>query len=174
MSNKDSSNSHSVHFTSGSQTWNTPLDLFNDLNAIWKFTLDAACIPSSALCTKYFTPEDDGLVQDWGQEIVWCNPPYDDIKSWCDKAVQAYKNGATVMMLIPSRTDTKAFQDHAGKYCDCVCFIKGRLKFQDPTKRDNKSVNSAPFPSCLLVLDHNLTIDKIKFLETLGLVFKRC
>lgn len=168
-----SDKSHGVHFSSASQTWNTPKELFKGLNEEWKFTLDAACIPSSALCDQYFTPEDDGLARHWGTHTVWCNPPYDDIKSWCDKAVQAYKDGATVMMLIPSRTDTKAFQEFAGKYCTCVCFIKGRLKFEDPTKRD-KSANTAPFPSCLLVLDNNLTDSKIEHLKTLGLVFKRC
>lgn len=68
MSKKDSTqkkNKHKVHFSSESQTWNTPRPLFYELNELWNFTLDTACIPSSALCDKYFTPDDDSLIQDW-------------------------------------------------------------------------------------------------------------
>lgn len=173
MSKKDNTqkNKLSVHFSSESDTWNTPKWLFDELNEIWKFTLDAACLPTSALCDKYFTPEDNSLVQDWGNEICFLNPPYSDLKPWLNKSVDAYNNGATVVILVPSRTDTQAFQNYAAKYCDCICFIKGRLKFQDPINREESKAN-APFPSCIIVLDKNLTQDKIDYLKTLGLVMK--
>lgn len=163
---------HAIHYSSESQTWNSPKWLFDDLNKLWNFTLDAACIPSSALCTKYFTPDDNSLIQDWGTEIVWLNPPYDDLKTWLSKATDAYNKGASVVLLVPSRTDTQAFQNYAAKMCSCVCFIKGRLKFADPTKREGEQKNSAPFPSCIIVLDRNLTQEKIDYLKTLGLVMK--
>lgn len=107
-----------------------------------------------------------------GTEVCWCNPPYDDLKSWLSKATHAYHQGATVVMLVPSRTDTQAFQDYAAKHCDCICFIKGRLKFEDPTKRADEKPNTAPFPSCIIVLDRNLTKEKIDYLKTLGLVMR--
>lgn len=162
----------SIHYSSESQTWNTPRKLFRDIDAHWKFTLDAACLPNSALCKKYYTPEDNSLIQDWGTEIVWLNPPYDDLKTWLTKAVDAYKKGATVVILVPSRTDTQAFQLYAAKECSCVCFIKGRLKFFDPDRDITKKENPAPFPSCIIVLDDNLTDAKIQYLKTLGLVMK--
>ncbi|EPQ9499930.1 methylase [Salmonella phage SE_PL] len=161
-----------VHYSSKSQTWNTPRDFFKPLNDIWKFTLDVACLPDSALCSKYFTPEDNSLIQDWGTEICWLNPPYNDLKTWLAKAVDAYNKGATVVILVPSRTDTIAFQSYAAKDCSCICFIKGRLKFFDPNKNENEKQDPAPFPSCLIVLDDNLTDEKIQHLKTLGLVMK--
>lgn len=163
---------HGVHFSSKSQTWNTPRDLFKDIDAEWHFTLDVACLEDSALCDKYFTPDDNSLIQDWGTEICWLNPPYNDLKTWLSKAVDAYNKGATVVLLVPSRTDTVAFQTYAAKVCDCICFIKGRLKFFDPNKNENEKQDSAPFPSCLIVLDKNLTPSKIQYLKTLGLVMK--
>ncbi|WEM33137.1 DNA modification methyltransferase [Escherichia phage EJP2] len=161
-----------IHFSSKAQTWNTPRDLWNKINAVWKFTLDAACLENSALCEKYFTPEDDSLEQDWGDNIVWLNPPYNDLKTWLSKAVQEYKKGSTVVILVPSRTDTKAFQDYASKECSCICFIKGRLKFFDPARPPDARADPAPFPSCLIVLDDDLTQEKIDFLKTLGQVMK--
>ena len=167
-------NKHSVHFSSKSQTWNTPLEIFNPLNDLWGFTLDVACLPDSALCSKYFTPEDDGLEQDWGNEICWMNPPYDDIRTWSKKAVSAYKNGATVVVLIPARTDTQACQDILFPNASVVCFIKGRLKFDNPslpswTEDGTHVKNGAPFPSMLVVLDNNLTDEKIEHLKSLGI-----
>ena len=45
-------------------------------------------------------------------------------------------------MLIPARTDT-VWWHTALSVCSCVCFIKGRLRFQG-------APSSAPFPSALL------------------------
>lgn len=160
---------HSVHYSSNSQTWNTPKKLFDELNEHWHFTLDVACLETSALCNKFFTPEDDGLMQDWGDNVCWCNPPYDDIKSWMLKCSKEFQKGSTVMALIPSRTDTKAFHRYIFPKCTAICFIEGRLKFADPTQRET-STNSAPFPSCLVIYDLDLTDEKIEYLKTLGAV----
>lgn len=167
-------NKQSVHFTSKSQTWNTPQEIFEPLNELWGFTLDVACLPDSALCSKYFTPDDDGLEQNWGTEICWMNPPYNDIRTWSKKAVDAYYNGATVVILIPARTDTQACQDILFPNAKVTCFIKGRLKFDNPslpswTEDGSHAKSAAPFPSMLVVLDNNLTDEKINHLKTLGI-----
>lgn len=171
MSETELSKKISVHFSTGKDNWTTPKQFFKELNEVWGFTLDAACVKETALCDKFFTPEDDSLSQDWGDNICFLNPPYSDLKSWMAKAVDAYKKGATVLILVPSRTDTKAFQDYASKECDCICFIKGRLKFGIPEEPE-KRTDPAPFPSCLIVLDDDLTQEKIDFLKTLGQVMK--
>ena len=36
-------------------------------------------------CDRYFTAEDDGLAQDWGDALVWCNPPYSNYFPWADR-----------------------------------------------------------------------------------------
>jgi len=56
--------------------WETPDEVFADLHAEFEFTLDPCCTPETAKCDAYFTPEDDGLAQDWGRERVFMNPPY--------------------------------------------------------------------------------------------------
>lgn len=138
----------SVHFSSASPTWDTPIDFFNKINNEFNFTLDPACMENSAKCTKYYTPETDGLSASWAGEIVWLNPPYGRVISdWIEKAyIEAQQPDTIVAMLLPARTDTKWFHE----YCiqGEVRLIKGRLKF---TNVDNETSTTAPFPSMLVV-----------------------
>lgn len=155
--------------SSASQTWNTPDSLFAPLNALWKFKLDVACLAESALCSRYFTPDDDGLAQTWGITTAWCNPPYDNIKGWAEKCNDSFQHGTTVVMLIPSRTDTVAFHSFIFGKATAVCFLKGRLKFANPTENE-KANNSAPFPSCLVIYDNDLNEEKVKYLNSIGVL----
>lgn len=52
-------------FSSKDMTWATPQDLFNKLNDVFNFNLDVCATPETAKCEKYFTPEIDGLKQEW-------------------------------------------------------------------------------------------------------------
>ncbi len=65
-------------FSTGKNDWATPQALFDELNAEFHFTLDPCATPETAKCTKFYTEEDNGLVQDWTGETVFCNPPYSD------------------------------------------------------------------------------------------------
>lgn len=63
-------------FTSSTDNWATPTDLFNELNKTFHFTLDVCASRENAKCAKFFTKEDDGLKQDWGghylvQPTLW-------------------------------------------------------------------------------------------------------
>lgn len=117
-----------VMFSSQTDMWATPQDLFNRLNAVFGFTTDVCAIPENAKCVDYFTPEIDGLSQEW-TGVCWMNPPYGRaIIKWVEKAcLSAKTNGATVVCLLPARTDTKWWHE----YCATgeVYFIKSRLKF---------------------------------------------
>lgn len=136
-------NSRAVYHRSRSDEWATPRDRFAEWTVEFgPFELDAAATHENALCGRYFTMEDDGLVQDWGTGTVWCNPPYSTVATWVEKAHEASLAGATVVMLVPSRTDTRWW--HSWAVRAEVLFIKGRLKFGD-------AKNSAPFPSALLI-----------------------
>jgi phage N-6-adenine-methyltransferase len=144
-----------VHFTSaktctGSDTWTTPRWLFDFLDKEFgPFGLDVAASNENALCTLYFTEETNGLTATW-RGNVWCNPPYSGLAAWLKKGYDSVftdKTAERVVMLIPARTDTKAFQAYASK--GVVFFLKGRLKFGD-------SKNSAPFPSAVIVFDREL------------------
>lgn len=52
-------------FSSDDMTWETPIYFFNKLNYEFGFTLDVCALPNTAKCNNYYTPEIDGLNQDW-------------------------------------------------------------------------------------------------------------
>lgn len=55
-----------VLFSSANEVWATPQDFFDKLNDEFHFTLDPCALPENAKCKKFFTPEDNGLSQNWG------------------------------------------------------------------------------------------------------------
>ena len=76
-----------------------------------------------------------------GDDVYWCNPPYGrQIGKWVKKAAEC---GATVVMLLPARTDTAWFHNYILGKAE-IRFLRGRLKFGD-------SKNSAPFPSMIVI-----------------------
>lgn len=132
-------------FSTGKNDWETPQDLFDELDTEFHFTLDPCATPETAKCSKYYTEEDDGLIQDWTGETVFCNPPYSDRQqtSWVKKCHEHAKNGGIAVMLIPARTDTRRFHEYIYGKAE-IRFIRGRLKF-------GGSKNSAPFPSMIVI-----------------------
>lgn len=54
-----------VHFSSEKVEWETPQDFFDELDLEFGFELDVCALPENAKCDRYFTPEDDGLAQEW-------------------------------------------------------------------------------------------------------------
>lgn len=133
-----------VMFSSATDMWATPQWLFDDLDAEFHFTLDACAVADNAKCASFFSPEQDGLSQEW-RGTLWCNPPYGrQIGKWVEKAASSAASGlATVVMLIPARTDTAWFHDYVYGKAE-IRFLRGRLKFGD-------SKNSAPFPSMIVI-----------------------
>ena len=76
---------------------------------------------------------------------VFLNPPYSEIEKWIEWALYSHRSSKKHMViLIPSRTDTKYFHKLLNYGCELE-FVKGRLKFG--------GVNTpAPFPSVLVHL----------------------
>jgi phage N-6-adenine-methyltransferase len=136
-----------TRFSSERQEWHTPAGLFWPLEDEFHFTLDAAASIDNAVATDFFTETDDGLAQDWGSHVVWLNPPYgaaaSRLSDWVRKAHQASLGGATVVMLIPARTNTSWFHDYCLRHGE-VRFIRGRPKFGD-------AIHGLPQPLCIVV-----------------------
>ena len=129
-------------FTSNTDLWATPQDFFDKMNDEFNFELDVCATSENTKCEKYFTEEINGLEQEW-TGICWMNPPYGRaIGDWMKKAYESSLNGATVVCLVPARTDTKWWHDYAMK--GEIRLVKGRLKF-------GGGQNSAPFPSAVVV-----------------------
>lgn len=134
---------NNVLFSSKSNEWETPIELFNELNNEFKFTVDVASTDNNYKVKKHYTEKENGLIQNWDNERVWCNPPYGkEIGKWVKKASESK---GLVVMLIPSRTDTKWFHQYVYRKNNVdIRFLKGRLKF-------GNSKNSAPFPSMIII-----------------------
>lgn len=134
-----------------STRWETPADLFAELDEEFRFELDpCAATPETAKTPAFFTPSDDGLSQPWGRKRVFVNPPYGRaLPGWLSKAwEEAQYNGATVVMLLPTRTDTKWFHEYVMPHASEVRFIEGRVKYRNP---DTGLEAPAPFPSMIVV-----------------------
>jgi phage N-6-adenine-methyltransferase len=134
----------SVLTSSASVEWPTPPELFAALDAEFGFTLDPCATPENAKCGTFYTAEDDGLAQPWAPHVVFCNPPYGAnlTGKWVRKACEESRLGATVVLLIPARVDTRWWHDYCAKAE--VRFLRGRVQFVG-------SIASAPFPSAIVV-----------------------
>lgn len=127
-------------FSSKTDLWETPQDFFDKLNDEFHFDLDVCALPENAKCDRYYTPDQDGLKQEWSG-VCWRNPPYGrGIWRWIKKASESK---GTVVCLVPARTDTKWFHEYILGKAE-IRFIKGRLTFQG-------GQNHAPFPSMIAV-----------------------
>jgi phage N-6-adenine-methyltransferase len=132
----------SVHFKSDVHSWETPEKLFADLQHEFAFELDVCASAENAKCPRFFSRDDDGLTQIW-EGICWMNPPYGrEIGRWIQKAYESAQSGATVVCLVPARTDTRWWHDYATK--GEVRFLQGRLRF-------GGAQSGAPFPSAIII-----------------------
>lgn len=160
-------------FSTDITEWETPDALFDELNAEFKFVLDAAASHENRKCDVYITEGGvheivdgkmlwtswaDGLTANWygiaeavtGQPFpaVWLNPPYSrDVGKWVAKCYEESRKGCIVVALLAARTDTKWFHEfiyNKPKHDVEVRFIKGRLRFKG-------AKGPAPFPSMIVI-----------------------
>jgi phage N-6-adenine-methyltransferase len=114
----------------------TPLDLFQALNVVYRFTLDPCTTAANPLGTpRYFTRESNGLAQSWAGEVVYCNPPYSrtNINLWVYKCVYESQHGAIVVALLPADTSTQLFHRVIYRYAKQLVFKEGRTRFKGRT-----------------------------------------
>lgn len=132
-------------FSSKTDLWATPQDLFDSLNREFGFYIDVCALPENAKCPVYITPEQDGLKQEWGDSWCWMNPPYGrEIGKWVAKASKH-----NCVCLLPARTDTKWFHEYIYGKAE-IRFLKGRVKF-------GNAKCGAPFPSMVVVFRKDAT-----------------
>lgn len=136
--------------------WETPIGFFRALDAEFHFDLDAAASTENHLVDHYYTEHDDALRFDWfpAFDSIWCNPPYGtQIGKWVGKCYEEGQKGATVVMLIPARTETSYWHEYVMKASE-IRLVRGRLRFS------GVGIN-APFPSAVIVFrpgDHAPTV----------------
>lgn len=130
--------------SSEDQTRQTPQWLFDRLHTVFDFTLDPCCLPDSAKCERFHTPETDGLSASWAGERCYVNPPYNAAGKWLAKCAEA----DTAVVLVPARPGTQYWHRDVWPKAKEVMFMRGRVKF------DRKSGNPAvlvPFDTALIL-----------------------
>lgn len=138
--------------SSHTDMWATPQHLFDQLHAEFQFELDVCAIAENAKCERFFSPKEDGLKQEW-TGVCWMNPPYGRvIGDWLKKAYESSLAGATVVCLLPARTDTRWWHDYCMK--GEVRLVKGRLKF-------GEAKTAAPFPSAIVIFGHKAKANQL-------------
>lgn len=135
-----------IHFSSQNMKWNTPDEIYRELDKEFKFDFDPC--PANEK-DRYNSGQSlnglpyDGLQIEWGRSN-FVNPPYGrEIGKWVAKGYAEALKGKTVVLLIPSRTDSKWWHNYIMKSNE-IRFIKGRLKFKGAKW-------SAPFPSAIVI-----------------------
>lgn len=141
---------HKDLFSSRSNEWRTPPEIFNKLDKEFNFTLDPASTDENALCSYHFTLEQNGLEQDWSKQRVFCNPPYGgETRKWVEKCYSEVQNKCELaVLLIPCRPDVSYFHDFIlGKAAE-VRFVRSRIKYLN---ENGEIKQSSPFPSVIVV-----------------------
>lgn len=138
-------------YSSCSDEWATPDDVFQWLDEQFGFDLDVCASRHNHKCSRYFTRETDGLSQEW-TGFCWMNPPYGrPMNAWMRKAVTAANAGATVVCLVPARTDTQWWQNNVPAAAE-VWFLDGRVKFIKHRPDGTEVPSTSPtFPSAVVV-----------------------
>jgi phage N-6-adenine-methyltransferase len=150
----------------------TTRDFFDPLDRRYGFTIDVAASAENTKCPRFYDIATDGLAQCWDGEVVWCNPPYSNIRPWLAKA---WRSAALVVMLLPAnRTEQRWWQELVEPYRDrglglSVTFLAGRLRFLHPGKTIVGPDERPPFGCCLVVWDGHEPTDR----EPQGSLFVR-
>lgn len=121
----------------GNDYFQTPDDLYNQLNSIFNFTLDAACTRQNCKCEKgiYHDMGLDALDVSWAGERVFLNPPFSQKADFIQKAYEEVMLGRCpiCVMILPSNCmDSVAFQKYIYKQFFYE-ILAGRVAFIDPT-----------------------------------------
>lgn len=127
--------------------WPTPWGLYRQLDAEFHFDLDVCASPENAKAPNALMGilTEDGLASSWCGRRCFMNPPYGLVlRRWLEKAVHEALAGATVVALLPARTDTVWWHDWVLPFASEIRFLRGRLTFEGST-------NPAPFPSVVVV-----------------------
>ena len=145
---------NTVHYSANKDEWETPASIFDPLDAEFDFDLDPCATLENRKCQMHFDIHADGLSCWWqrmGYTSAFVNPPYSNLKEWIAKCSQESKHGMTCVMLIPARTDTKAWHTYIYDASKNqfrsgveVRFLPGRVKFVG-------GKHCAPFPSCIVI-----------------------
>jgi hypothetical protein len=126
-----------------SDNWATPKELYEKLNAEFKFDFDPCPLHSDF----------DGLTIEWGKSN-YINPPYSrQLKeAFVIKAIEESKKGKICVMLLPVSTSTKLFHKHILPNAKDIRFLEGRVRFLGTNTKGEYVTDKAPMHDSMVVV----------------------
>jgi len=108
--------------------WATPQNFYDAINESFGFTCDVCALPENAKHENFYTPEVNGLAQQWSG-VCWMNPPYNNVPLWVAKAWRESQKGVCVVALLASRSsETTWWHDYVMRSSE-IWYVKNRLHF---------------------------------------------
>lgn len=162
--------------------WQTPPALFWGINAVFgPFIIDLFTDADNSKCPRFYTAENNALVQDWAADLdggkAFANPPYsrsaydDDkqaitgMRNIMTKVMAEREKGARIVMLLKSATSEVWWPEQA----DHVAFVRGRISFDLPQwfvpATDKDKASSAGFAVALCVFDKEWRGQPMQYIE---------
>lgn len=147
--------------------WATPHELYGILNDEFHFTLDACASDWNTKHKNYFSEKDNALEKDWGNNIVFMNPPYGKVlNDWMRKAFESATKGATVVCLVPASTDLAWWHDYAMK--GEIRYLRGKPRFLTEEGSWQQT-----FQCSVVVVLNKGTIEQEKHHKTLNILTRK-
>lgn len=118
--------------------WQTPVELYEYLNARFSFVCDVAASDHNHLHLNYLTESYNSLINGWSHlrgGYAFCNPPYSKILPWVKKAKEAADQGVGTVMLLPVDTSVEWFNELQKSASEIYFIVNGRISF---VRSDNK------------------------------------
>ena len=125
----------------------------------------ASCATANAIvkAERYFTKEQNGILQEWRARSLWLNPPYgrsakmvglhqSSIKLFVDKCLDAYRRGDVLQAIILATTEVNAKWFYP-LWQYPICIPDHRVNFIVPEQQKNKY--SQMFGTCFAYLGPN-------------------
>ena len=126
--------------------YETPPRLFNALDAVYDFEVDAAAEEKNALCDAWFA---DALAADWSiYKRIWCNPPFSNKEAFLQHALKFRNKTAWIVFLLPNNSrETKWWRSLVTTQADYVISLVPRVNYF----LDGREIKGVPFSSCLAI-----------------------
>lgn len=133
----------------------TPQALFDELNRVHLFTLDAAANADNRKCPRYYGPggeAENALAIAWPvRDRIWMNPPYSRglQRKFVEKAIETEERGGYVVALLPADTSTRLYHQLIKERRHE--FLPRRIKF-------NGSATGAKFGSMVVIFSQQRVV----------------
>lgn len=132
--------------------WETPEPIYDPLHKIFKFTHDPCCVKETAKCENFWTPKENGLIQDWTGKVLFVNPPYSrgNVDLWAKKCYDSSLL-SVVVALLPVSTSSDWYQKYV--LGNTIYWVDKRIRFKN-------APYTAPFSSMIVHfngINQNLT-----------------